>query len=51
MKEKDRRSKNASVTAAKSRGAEARGGRHEQGLPPAKGGPGTKTGPKAAAGG
>jgi 23S rRNA (cytosine1962-C5)-methyltransferase len=56
VKEKDRRSKNASVTAAKSRGAEARGGRHEQGLPPAKGaGPGTKTatktGPKAAAGG
>ncbi|MCG5475299.1 MAG: class I SAM-dependent rRNA methyltransferase [Sinorhizobium fredii] len=29
MKEKDRRSKNASVTAAKGRGAEARGGRHE----------------------
>ncbi|WP_324762784.1 class I SAM-dependent rRNA methyltransferase [Sinorhizobium meliloti] len=58
MKEKDRRSKNASVTAAKSRGAEARGGRHEQRLPPAKGagprtkgGSRTKTGPKAAAGG
>lgn len=58
MKEKDRRSKNASVTAAKSRGAEARGGRHDQRLPPAKGagprtkgGSRTKTGPKTAAGG
>ncbi|MBB4183723.1 23S rRNA (cytosine1962-C5)-methyltransferase [Sinorhizobium terangae] len=38
MKEKDRRSKNASVTAAKGRGAEARGGRHEQRHLPAKGG-------------
>ncbi|THK37441.1 class I SAM-dependent rRNA methyltransferase [Ensifer sp. MPMI2T] len=38
MKEKDRRSKNASVTAAKGRGAEARGGRHEQRHPPVKGG-------------
>lgn len=38
MKEKDRRSKNASVTAAKGRGAEARGGHHEQKLPPLKGG-------------
>ncbi|MBP1887849.1 class I SAM-dependent methyltransferase [Sinorhizobium mexicanum] len=37
MKEKDRRSKNASVTAAKGRGAEARGGRHEQKHPPLKG--------------
>ncbi|MCA1405576.1 class I SAM-dependent rRNA methyltransferase [Ensifer sp. IC3342] len=37
MKEKDRRSKNPSVTAAKGRGAEARGGRHEQRLPPVKG--------------
>ncbi|WEX88348.1 class I SAM-dependent rRNA methyltransferase [Sinorhizobium garamanticum] len=41
MKEKDRRSKNASVTAAKGRGAEARGGRHEQRHPPVKG-PGVK---------
>lgn len=36
MKEKDRRSKNASVTTAKGRGAEARGGRHEQWQRPAK---------------
>ncbi|OHV73384.1 class I SAM-dependent rRNA methyltransferase [Ensifer sp. LCM 4579] len=36
MKEKDRRSKNASVTAAKGRGAEARGGRHELRHPPAR---------------
>ncbi|MGF6173000.1 class I SAM-dependent methyltransferase [Ensifer sp. 4252] len=35
MKEKDRRSKNASVTTAKGRGAEARGGgRHEKKRPP-----------------
>lgn len=35
MKEKDRRSKNASVTTAKGRGAEARGGgRHENKRPP-----------------
>ncbi|MDK1491665.1 class I SAM-dependent rRNA methyltransferase [Sinorhizobium sp. 7-81] len=54
MKEKDRRSKNASVTAAKGRGAEARGGRHEQRLPPVKGagfraksgGPSSKTAPE-----
>lgn len=52
MKEKDRRSKNASVTAAKSRGAEARGGRHEQRLPPAKSaGPAARTGSKTGAGG
>ncbi len=37
MKEKDRRSKNASVTAAKGRGAEARGGRREPLQRPAKG--------------
>ncbi|MEY9167495.1 23S rRNA (cytosine1962-C5)-methyltransferase [Sinorhizobium fredii] len=39
VKEKDRRSKNASVTAARGRGAEARGGRHEHGHLPAKSGP------------
>ncbi|ACP23829.1 conserved hypothetical protein [Sinorhizobium fredii NGR234] len=54
MKEKDRRSKNASVTAAKGRGAEARGGRHEPRHPSAKSGaPKGKAGglpsPKAAA--
>jgi 23S rRNA (cytosine1962-C5)-methyltransferase len=36
VKEKDRRSKNAAVTAAKGRGAEARGGRHEQWQRPAR---------------
>ncbi len=46
VKEKDRRSKNASVTAAKGRGAEARGGRHEQTHLPTKSGP-----PKGKAGG
>lgn len=46
MKEKDRRSKNASVTAAKGRGAEARGGRHESRHLPPKG-----AGPKGRAGG
>ncbi|PST27065.1 class I SAM-dependent rRNA methyltransferase [Mesorhizobium plurifarium] len=51
MKERDRRSKNASVTAAKSRGAEARGGRQEQRLPSAKGaGLRTKAGSKAGGG-
>ncbi|ASY61495.1 SAM dependent methyltransferase [Sinorhizobium sojae CCBAU 05684] len=46
MKEKDRRSKNASVTAAKGRGAEARGGRQELRHPPAR-----NAGPKGKAGG
>ena len=45
MKEKDRRSKNASVTAAKGRGAEARGGRQELRHQPPKGsGPKGRTG-------
>ncbi|MCA1491029.1 class I SAM-dependent rRNA methyltransferase [Sinorhizobium alkalisoli] len=50
MKEKDRRSKNASVTAAKGRGAEARGGRHElRHPPPRNAGPkGNAAGPPAA---
>ncbi|WP_026613468.1 class I SAM-dependent rRNA methyltransferase [Ensifer aridi] len=46
MKEKDRRSKNASVTTAKGRGAEARGGRQELRHPPSKG-----AGPRGKAGG
>ncbi|MCA1369183.1 class I SAM-dependent rRNA methyltransferase [Bradyrhizobium sp. BRP14] len=46
MKEKDRRSKNASVTTAKGRGAEARGGRQELRHLPSKG-----AGPRGKAGG
>jgi 23S rRNA (cytosine1962-C5)-methyltransferase len=46
VKEKDRRSKNASVTAAKGRGAEARGGRQELRHQPPKG-----SGPKGRTGG
>ncbi|HXV29588.1 MAG TPA: class I SAM-dependent rRNA methyltransferase [Sinorhizobium sp.] len=44
MKEKDRRSKNASVTAAKGRGAEARGGRHDEWRPARGGGSREKAG-------
>jgi len=45
VKEKDRRSKNASVTAAKGRGAEARGGRQEQWQRPEKSTGRGKSGP------